>query len=177
MKSLTEIEVIGKRAEEMKIMDSIIMNDMKFYKSPDRLDGVKKEIAEYCYELLSLNHSDNVLIYGSTGTSKTAMVYYLIKECGFATFFLTKKELSRNPVTHIREIFHKAKEIAPALIILDDIDLFLNSNSDECVAVRECIDQYKNCGVFVVATVSDLSRLPVPFAGQDVFDKKICLDI
>ena len=81
-------------------------------------------------------------------------------------------------VGEITETFRKAKENAPAVVFLDDMDKFANEDdrhrdAAEYVAVQSGIDEVKNGNVFVIATVNERQKLPASLTRAGRFDRKI----
>lgn len=64
----------------------------------------------------------------------------------------------------ILETFEEAKQHAPSIVLLDDLDKFSDQNEDcdaeEFVAVQSCIDEIRGSDVFVIATVNNIRKIP-----------------
>lgn len=78
----------------------------------------------------------------------------------------------------ITATFQKAKENAPCIVFLDDMDKFANEDNDhrdaeEYVAVQAGIDEVKNYDVFVLATANEIWKLPKSLVRSGRFDRKI----
>ena len=92
------------------------------------------------------------------------MARCFIDECNLETFTIRKNK-SENFVGYITETFKKAKENAPSVIFLDDMDKFANEDNnhkdaEEYVAIQAGIDDVKGCDVFVLATANEIRKLP-----------------
>ena len=69
----------------------------------------------------------------------------------------------------------KAKENAPSIVFLDDMDKFANEDDRHCdaeeyVAVQSGIDEVKGYDVFVLATVNNFDKLPRSLTRPGRFD-------
>lgn len=131
------------------------------------------------YEKLGAKLPMGVLLYGDPGLGKTLMAKCFIEECKLETFTIRKNK-SENFVEHISEIFKEAKEKAPAIIFLDDMDKFANEDNnhrdaEEYVAVQAGIDDVKGTGVFVLATVNEHHKLPRSLTRSGRFDR--CIEV
>lgn len=131
------------------------------------------------YEKLGAKLPMGVLLYGDPGLGKTLMAKCFIEECKLEAFTIRKNK-SENFVEHISEIFKEAKEKAPAIIFLDDMDKFANEDNnhrdaEEYVAVQAGIDDVKGTGVFVLATVNEHHKLPRSLTRSGRFDR--CIEV
>ena len=119
-----------------------------------------------------------VLLHGTPGIGKTLLAKCFIEECGLDTYTLRNNKGGDKFVDEITETFEKAKENAPAIIFLDDMDKF--ANDDEChrdakeyVAIQAGIDSVKDFDVFVIATTNDIRKLPDSLLRSGRFDRTI----
>ncbi|MCR5803180.1 MAG: AAA family ATPase [Clostridia bacterium] len=149
-------------------------------------DSIKNELIQICdmihnkdvYEKLGAKLPQGVLIHGEPGLGKTLMAKCFIEECGLETYTIRRNRGNDDFVGLITDVFEKAKENAPALIFLDDMDKFANEdqthrNAEEYVAVQSGIDEIKGYDVFVLATANDLDNLPNSLLRSGRFDRKI----
>lgn len=117
------------------------------------------------YKKLGVKLPRGILLYGDPGVGKTLMATCLIEASKRKVFTLRKDKPDGDFVKEINETFAKARECAPCIVFLDDIDKFANasrhnSNEEEFVTVQACIDDCKDFDVFVVATANDEDDLP-----------------
>ena len=97
--------------------------------------NLKNELIQICdminnkdkYTKLGAKLPAGVLLYGEPGLGKTLMAKCFIDECKLEAFTIRKNK-SENFVEYIAETFKKAKEKAPAIIFLDDMDKFANED-------------------------------------------------
>ena len=98
-------------------------------------ESIKEELLQICdmmknkdiYAKLGASLPKGVLLYGAPGLGKTLMAKCFIEECGLETFTLRKNK-SQNCAEHISQTFEKAKQHAPSVVFLDDMDKFANED-------------------------------------------------
>ena len=132
------------------------------------------------YKALGVKVPTGILLYGNPGVGKTLFATSFVKASGRPYFVCRKDKPNGEFVKEIKNAFEKAKEAAPSILLLDDIDKFANatrrySNDEEFVTVQSCIDDIKNEGkeVFVFATANDMHTLPESLVRAGRFDKII----
>ena len=153
-------------------------------------DNIKKELLRVCdmirdgerYNRLGAKLPQGVLLYGDPGLGKSMMAKCFIEESGLPAFTLRKTSGGDGFVAKISETFAEAKKYAPSVVFLDDMDKFANEDDDhadaeEYVAVQAGIDDVKDCGVFVIATVNDMGKLPRSLRRSGRFDRQIMFDV
>lgn len=116
------------------------------------------------YEALGARMPSGVLLHGRPGIGKTLLVKCFIEECGLTAYTLRNNKGGDKFVDEITKTFEKAKNNAPAIIFLDDMDKFSNEDeyhrdADEYVAVQAGIDDVKWHNVFVIATTNDIEKV------------------
>lgn len=149
-------------------------------------DTIKKELLQIVdmlhnrdvYGKLDAKLPAGVLLYGEPGLGKTLMAKCFIKESGIKTFVVRRNKGSDDFIGEITEAFNKAKEKAPAIVFLDDMDKFANEDdyhrdAEEYVAVQAGIDEVRHSDVFVLATVNEIHKLPKSLTRAGRFDRKI----
>jgi cell division protease FtsH len=149
-------------------------------------DTIKTELFQICdmirnrkiYEDLGAKLPQGVLLYGAPGLGKTLMAKCFIEESGLKTFTIRRNTGGDEFVSVITDTFNEAKKNAPCIVFLDDLDKFASEKDDftdaeEYVAVQSGIDDVKNCGVFVLATVNKIRKLPRSLVRSGRFDRKI----
>ena len=148
----------------------------------------KEELYQLCdmeknperYAALGVKLPRGILLHGVPGVGKTLMASALIKEMGRVCYTCRKDKVNDAFVDTIRGIFAEAKENAPSVIFLDDLDKFASDsnsrNPEELIAVQSGIDEVKGADVFVVATANDIHELPRSLRRAGRFDRilEIC---
>lgn len=159
---------------------------MKEFEAVIGYESIKKELERICdiikypekYTRLGVKSPSGLLLYGAPGVGKTTMAKCFIEACGVKTFTCRKSKPDGDFVNEISRTFDEAKNAAPSIVFLDDMDKFSNNdnvhrNSEEYVAIQSCIDDISGSGVFVLATANDLNNLPTSLLRTGRFDKKI----
>lgn len=149
-------------------------------------ETIKNELMQICdmvhnkerYEALGAKLPQGILLYGAPGLGKTLMAKCFIEESGLKSYVVRRNKGNDDFIGAITDTFHRAKENAPCVIFLDDMDKFANEDSDhrdaeEYVAVQAGIDEVKNCDVFVLATANEMRKLPGSLVRSGRFDRKI----
>ena len=146
-------------------------------------EDIKRELVRTCdvlrhskkYEKLGVNIPHGVLLFGDHGLGKTLMAECFIMECDLPVFEISKAKPGCDVINEIRVAFAEAmKNDDPALVFLDNLD----DDADENMyaALKACMDEYKETGVFVIATAKDLENIPDYMLRVDRFDKIIPLE-
>lgn len=158
-------------------------NDIKGY------ENIKLELRQLCdmmlhpevYQALGASLPRGLLLYGDPGVGKTLMATALISESGRPAFTCRKDRPADDFIDLIRKTFEDARENAPSIVFLDDMDKYANEdenhqNCEEYVTVQSCIDETKGCDVLVLATANDLECLPMSLYRLGRFDRTIRVD-
>ncbi|HPT73844.1 MAG TPA: AAA family ATPase, partial [Methanomassiliicoccaceae archaeon] len=116
------------------------------------LDDVKQLLREMvelpledpgCFERMGIKPGRGILLYGPPGTGKTLIAKAVANECGVNFISVKGPEILSKWVGEsekaIRQIFKKAKQVAPAIVFLDEIDAIAprrGSSADSHVTER-----------------------------------------
>jgi cell division protease FtsH len=120
---------------------------------------------------------------GEPGVGKTLFAKSFLKASGRTSFLLHKQKADGSFVDDITALFAKAKEKAPSIILLDDLDKFAdtegrnNSNADEYVVLQSCLDNLEGHDVFVIATTNEDKSLPTSLLRAGRFGKVLTLEV
>ena len=149
-------------------------------------ETTKQELLQICdmirnkefYQKLGARLPQGILLYGDPGLGKTLLAKCFIEESGLPSFLIRRTKGSDDFVNEITATFQKAKENAPSIVCLDDVDKFENEDYSHCdaesyVAVQAGIDEIKGSDVFVLATANDIYKLPDSLKRAGRFDRKI----
>ena len=152
-------------------------------------EQIKDELLQVCdmlknrevYESLGAKLPRGILLHGDPGLGKTLMAECFIEESGLKSYIVRRAKGKEEFVKHVANVFHEAKENAPAIVLLDDMDKFANEdevhqNAEEYVAVQAGIDACKGYEVLVIATTNDMNKLPESLIRPGRFDKKIAVN-
>lgn len=149
-------------------------------------EEIKEELMQICdmiknrelYEALGAKLPRGIMLYGDPGLGKTLMAKCFIAESGLESYTIRRNKGNNDFISEIGDTFKKAKENAPSVIFLDDLDKFANEDYNHCdaeeyVAVQAGIDDVDGSDVFVIATVNQGYKLPHSLKRPGRFDRKI----
>ena len=152
-------------------------------------DSIKEELLQIVdiihnkevFEELGAKLPQGLLLAGDPGLGKTLMAKSFIEAAGIPSFTIRRDKGNDDFVGGITATFMKAKENAPSIVFLDDMDKFANEDDRHCdteeyVAVQSGIDEVKGNDVFVIATVNDFGKLPRSLTRSGRFDRIIKVD-
>ena len=132
------------------------------------------------YQKLGCNMSHGLLLYGPPGTGKTSFANEILNNVNRKVFTIRKNKADGDFINYMNNIFTKAKEEVPSIILLDDLDKFSEadnkSNNEEFVTLQSLIDEVKNEDVFIIATANDIYVLPESLTRAGRFDTQIEID-
>lgn len=157
----------------------------KSFESVIGYDSIKRELLQICdmlhhrkdFEKLGAKLPTGILLFGEPGLGKTLMANSFVKACGLPCFTVQRNK-SVKFVESITDAFQAAKNAAPSIVLLDDMDKFANEdeshvNAPEYIAVQAGIDEVRNHDVIVVATANDIACLPNSLLRAGRFDRSI----
>ena len=129
-----------------------------------------------------------ILFYGEPGNGKTMFANAIAKDSGAKTFYLSDNlymQENRSIANELVKLFKQAKENAPSIIILDEIDSIIECNlgfgqspsDSEKETLRVLlteIDKVQDAGVLVVATGNvDVEELPSALVRNGRIEKHV----
>jgi cell division protease FtsH len=152
-----------------------------FLKQPDRFTAVGARIPR------------GVLLIGPPGTGKTLLAKAIAGEAGVPFFSLSGSEFVEMFVgvgaSRVRDLFHRAKESAPCIIFIDEIDAVgrqrgtgIGGGNDEREQTLNQLltemDGFQgNTGVIVVAATNRPDVLDLALLRPGRFDRQISVDL
>ena len=127
------------------------------------------------YKSFGVKTPSGILLYGEPGVGKTLLATSFVEACGIKSYICRKDKPNDLFVEEIKNKYIEASKNAPAIVFLDDIDKFANEdeyhqNTDEYITVQSCIDEYKDKGVFTIATANEIDNLPDTLKRAGRFD-------
>ena len=130
------------------------------------------------YKTFGVSAPKGLLFSGEPGIGKTLMANALILESGRKAFVCRKNMPDKEFINHIIKVFGEAKQQAPSVVFLDDIDKFANNDENHkddsvFVTVQTMIDEIGENEVFVIATSNEPEKLPDSLKREGRFDKII----
>ena len=149
-------------------------------------DSIKDELIQLCdmirnrevYESMGARMPRGLLLYGEPGLGKTLMAKSFIRASGLPAYVVRRNKGDDGFIGGITETFLEAREHAPSVVFLDDLDKFANEDAnhrdaEEYVAVQSGIDEVRDSAVFVIATANEMRKLPGSLTRSGRFDRKI----
>ena len=149
-------------------------------------ESIKADMSRVCdvlknsekYESLGVTLPNGILLIGEPGIGKTLMAKCLIEETGCKSYTIRKDKPDGDFTNMIRETFEEARKETKSIVFLDDMDKFANEDerhpdAEEYVTVQACIDDTRDDGVFVIATINEKKDLPKSLLRTGRFDKII----
>ena len=121
------------------------------------------------YRKMGASLEKGLILEGKPGTGKTTMANCLVNAITTRKCFVCRKKNSDGQfVDEIVKTFEEAKNNAPSIVFLDDVDKFAEKGSngiedndpEEFVAIQSCMDEVKDMDVFVIATANKIHKLP-----------------
>lgn len=146
-------------------------------------EWVKEELKQLCdmmhhfpiYESLGAKMPKGLLLHGRPGVGKTLMAKTLIEESGRKAFIIRRNQPGGDFINGIKNVFTKALENAPSIILLDDMDKFAvkERSREEYVTLQSYIDDLASNDVYIVATANTLRNIPKSLLRPGRFDRLI----
>lgn len=162
----------------MKEFDKIIgykSTKKEFEKLADILKNTEK------YKKSGIMLPKGILIKGKSGVGKTLFADCLAEASGRKVFSFKHEASCKHFSEKLTNIFKSAKEHTPSVILLDDLDKYIEDDIDlpdysEYTVVQNLIDEISESDVFVIATVYLDSYIPEAFIRSGRFDCQITLE-
>ena len=102
--------------------------------------SIKRELLQICdmirnrtiYEEMGAHLPHGLLLYGAPGLGKSLLANCFMEECGLNTVTVRRDKSGDAFINSIAQAFAKAKEEAPSVLFLDDMDKFANEDDSRC---------------------------------------------
>lgn len=120
-----------------------------------------------------------LLMESAPGLGKSLLASVFIKESGRKSLVFRKTSQENSFLDELRAAFLAAKEAAPSILLLEDLNLYVESNSPyapEWACLQACIDDARNTDIFVIATTNDTKYMPPSLLRPGRFDYTLYLD-
>lgn len=120
-----------------------------------------------------------LLMESDPGLGKSLLATVFIKESGRKSYVFRKTSQENSFLDELRAAFSAAKEAAPSILLLEDLNLYVESNSPyapEWACLQACIDDAKNTDIFVIATTNDTKYMPPSLLRPGRFDYTLYLE-
>lgn len=175
-KPITFKDVAGYEEAKIEVMEIV-----DFFKQPENFTKLGAKIPK------------GVLLVGAPGTGKTLMAKAVAGEAGVPFFSLSGSEFIEIFVgvgaSRVRDLFNKAKQQAPSIIFIDEIDtigrvrgkaLAIQANDERESTLNQLLTEMDgfdpNTGVIVLAATNRVDILDPALLRAGRFDRHIYLD-
>lgn len=114
-----------------------------------------------------------LLMESAPGLGKSLMASILMEESGRKSFVFRRINEGNIFLGEMKDIFDVAKEEAPSILLLEDLNLYVESNSPyapEWACLQACIDETSDADIFVIATTNDTRYMPQSLLRPGRFD-------
>ena len=127
------------------------------------------------YEKIGATVPKGILLEGEPGIGKTTFAETFMAASGVNTYVIRRNKDTVAFLEEINKVFMEAKENAPSIILLDDMDKFVKDKDsfEEFTTVQACIDSVQKSTVLVIATVNNLGIIPPSLVRSGRFDRII----
>lgn len=161
------------------------MQELKDTIKLDVIDALneKERYAEY-----GLTIPNGMLLYGPPGCGKTFFAERMAEEIGFSFYQLKPSDIQSKFVNQtqeqIKDIFDEARENAPSIIFIDELDAVVPNRDNSSVnhmntsAVNEFLAQMNNCGedgIFIIGATNRPNSIDPAILRAGRLDKVIYL--
>ena len=120
-----------------------------------------------------------LLMESAPGLGKSLMASILMEESGRKSFVFRRINEGNTFLGEMKDIFDVAKEEAPSILLLEDLNLYVESNSPyapEWACLQACIDDAKSTDLFVIATTNDTKYMPPSLLRPGRFDYTLYIE-
>ena len=114
-----------------------------------------------------------LLMESAPGLGKSLMASILMEESGRKSFVFRRINEGNSFLDELRAVFAMAKEDAPSILLLEDLNLYVESTSPyapEWACLQACIDETSDADIFVIATTNDTRYMPQSLLRPGRFD-------
>ena len=121
-----------------------------------------------------------LLMESAPGLGKSLMASILMEESGRKSFVFRRINEGNTFLGEMKDIFDVAKEEAPSILLLEDLNLYVESNSPyapEWACLQACIDETSDADIFVIATTNDTRYMPQSLLRPGRFDRRIPVEL
>lgn len=167
-----QVKGIDEAVEEVKEIVNFLKNPEKYIKIGARIPK-------------------GVLLVGPPGTGKTLLARAIAGEAGVPFFFTSGSEFEEMLVgtgaSRVRDLFNKAKDAAPAIIFIDEIDsiarkrgtVIYSGNTEQTLnQILVEMDGFdKNTNIIVIAATNRPDVLDPAILRPGRFDRRVVLDL
>ncbi|KAI9001372.1 P-loop containing nucleoside triphosphate hydrolase protein [Trametes punicea] len=146
--------------------------------------ALKKDIygffdSEDLYKSLSIPWKRGLIMWGPPGNGKTISMKVVMKDCdarGYAPLYVKSFKSWRGEEGSMSEVFSKARQMAPCVLILEDLDALIN-DGNRSFFLNQLDGLEGNDGILLIASTNHFDRLdPALNNRPSRFDRKYLFD-
>lgn len=125
------------------------------------------------YHQFNIPWKRGLIFLGPPGNGKTHMIQALVNDLGQSCLYVKSlKSRFQNEDRSLREIFEKARQSAPCILVLEDVDALID-DENRSFFLNELDGFRKNEGILVIATTNHPGKLdPAIVDRPSRFDRK-----
>ncbi|KAF5322526.1 hypothetical protein D9619_000647 [Psilocybe cf. subviscida] len=131
------------------------------------------------YKELSIPWKRGLIMYGPPGNGKTISLKTIMKECGalgYIPLYVSTFKTWRGEEGSMDEVFSKARQLSPCVMILEDLDSLINDNN-RSFFLNQLDGLEGNDGLLIIGTTNHFDRLdPGLSTRPSRFDRKYNFD-
>ena len=148
-------------------------------------ENLKNELVQICdvmknralYDRLGARIPRGLFLYGAPGVGKTTMAEAVARASGRPVIRLRRNAAGDRFIEEIKDAFRTAKEQAPSVLLMDDMDKFADvcdsyGTAAEYAVIQTCIDEMEDADVFLIATANTMGAIPESLIRQGRFDRR-----
>ncbi|KAF8195709.1 P-loop containing nucleoside triphosphate hydrolase protein [Mycena galopus ATCC 62051] len=148
-------------------------------------EGFKKDLqkdvygffkSEAVYKELAIPWKRGIIMHGPPGNGKTISIKVIMKTCDALGFTPLYVKSFRNGEFAIQQVFDKARQESPCVIVLEDLDALIN-DSNRSFFLNQLDGLQGNDGLLVIGTTNHFDRLDPGLSSRPSrFDRKYKFD-
>ncbi|KAJ7617376.1 P-loop containing nucleoside triphosphate hydrolase protein [Roridomyces roridus] len=146
--------------------------------------ALKKDVygffkSEPIYKELAIPWKRGIIMWGPPGNGKTISIKVIMKTCdalGFAPLYVKSFQSFWGEETSMQDVFTKARQLAPCVMVLEDLDALINDRN-RSFFFNQLDGLQGNDGLLVIGTTNHLDRLDPGLSSRPSrFDRKYLFD-
>ncbi|KAI0729314.1 P-loop containing nucleoside triphosphate hydrolase protein [Fomitopsis betulina] len=143
-------------------------------------DRLQKDVngffdSEALYKGLAIPWKRGMIMYGPPGNGKTISMKAIMKECdakGYAPLYVKSFKSWKGEEGSMEDVFSKAREMAPCVLILEDLDSLIN-DGNRSFFLNQLDGLEGNDGLLLIGSTNHFDRLDPALSGRPSrFDRK-----
>ncbi|THG98210.1 hypothetical protein EW026_g3932 [Hermanssonia centrifuga] len=146
--------------------------------------NLKKDVfgffdSENMYKKLAIPWKRGIIMYGPPGNGKTISMKAIMKGCdakGFYPLYVKSFRSWKGEEGAMVDVFEKARQLAPCVLILEDLDSLINDNN-RSFFLNQLDGIESNDGLLVIGTTNHLDHIDPALSNRPSrFDRKYMFD-